>query len=197
MAEVEEIVNNKIINFLPVKYEEMSMKDAVKSGATALFGEKYGDTVRVVTVGDFSKELCGGTHVSNSGLIGAFKIVSEAGVAAGVRRIEAITGSGILAKAKEAEAVIANAAEILKTSNAGLLSKLTSVSEEAKALKKELDELKKSALSSSLDSVISEAKTVGDVKLLTQAFVDYDINDLRQMFDDIKKNNKGYIIVFA
>lgn len=194
---VEKIVNDKIMHFLPVTMEEMSMQDAVKTGATALFGEKYGDTVRVVSIGEFSKELCGGTHVANSGLIGSFKIISESGVAAGVRRIEAVTGLGIVNKLKEAESVIENAADILKTSHTGLLTKISSLSEEAKALKKELDELKKSAISSSLDSILDEAKTIGDVKLLTKSFTDYDINDLRQISDDIKKSHKGYVLVFA
>ncbi|MPN06543.1 Alanine--tRNA ligase [bioreactor metagenome] len=185
------------MHFLPVTMEEMSMQEAVKTGATALFGEKYGDTVRVVSIGEFSKELCGGTHVANSGLIGSFKIVSESGVAAGVRRIEAITGLGVVNKLKETEEIIDNASDILKTSHAGLITKISSVSEEVRTLKRELEELKKSAISSSLDSILSEAKTVGDIKLLTKAFKDYDINDLRQISDDIKKSNKGYILVFA
>ncbi|QAT42862.1 alanine--tRNA ligase [Aminipila luticellarii] len=194
---VEKIVNDKIMHFLPVTTEEMSMQDAVQSGATALFGEKYGDKVRVVSVGDFSKELCGGTHVANSGLIGAFKIVSESGVAAGVRRIEAITGLAIVNKLKEAEEVIDQAADVLKTNASGLLAKISSLSEEARVLRKELEEIKKNAISSSLDSILNEAKTIGDVKLLTKEFIDYDINDLRQISDDIKKSNKGYILVFA
>lgn len=142
-------------------------------------------------------ELCGGTHVANSGLIGSFKIVSESGVAAGVRRIEAITGQSISTKLREAEAVIDSASDILKTNRAGLLAKISNVAEETKSLRKELEELKKSAISSSMDSILAEAKTIGDVKLLTKAFDDYDINDLRQMSDDIKKANKGYILVFA
>nr|WP_315019581.1 alanine--tRNA ligase [uncultured Aminipila sp.] len=197
LAAVERIVNDKIMHFLPVTMEEMSMQDAVNTGATALFGEKYGDKVRVVSIGEFSKELCGGTHVANSGLIGSFKIISESGVAAGVRRIEAITGLGIVNKLQETEAVIDNAADILKTNHAGLMTKILSISEEVKSLKKELEELKKSAISSSLDSILSEAKLIGDVKLLTKAFTDYDINDLRQISDDIKKSNKGHILVFA
>lgn len=194
---VENIVNNKIMHFLPVTMEEMSMKEAANTGATALFGEKYGDTVRVVTIGDYSKEFCGGTHVANSGLIGSFKIISESGVAAGVRRIEAITGLGIVNKLKEAESVIDNASEILKTNRAGLISKVSSMSEEVKTLKKELEEMKKDSISSSLDSILNEAKVIGDVKLITKSFKDYDINDLRQISDDVKAANKGYILVFA
>ncbi|QIB69437.1 alanine--tRNA ligase [Aminipila butyrica] len=197
LTAVERIVNDKIMHFLPVTVEEMSMEDAAKAGATALFGEKYGDRVRVVSVGDFSKELCGGTHVANSGLIGAFKILSESGVAAGIRRIEATTGLNIAKRLNETEAVIEQAAEVLKTNPSGLLSKVSSLSEEVKGLKKELEEIKKSAISSSLDSILDEAKVIGEVKLLTKAFTDYDINDLRQISDDIKKANKGYILVFA
>lgn len=197
LAEVEKIVNDKILHFLPVNTEEMSMKDAANSGATALFGEKYGDSVRVVSIGEFSKELCGGTHVSNSGLIGALKITSEAGVAAGVRRIEAVTGLGVLKKEEESEELINAASDILKTNKSGMLAKIANVVEEAKALKKELEDLKKSAISSSLDSILAEAKEINGIKLLTKAFTDYDINDLRAISDDIKKNNKGVIIVFA
>ena len=167
------------------------------SGATALFGEKYGDSVRVVSIGEFSKELCGGTHVSNSGLIGAIKITSEAGVAAGVRRIEAVTGLGVLKKEEESEELINAASDILKTNKSGMLAKIANVVEEAKGLKKELEDLKKSAISSSLDSILAEAKEINGIKLLTKAFTDYDINDLRAISDDIKKNNKGVIIVFA
>ncbi|MBE6033862.1 MAG: alanine--tRNA ligase [Clostridiales bacterium] len=194
---VERIVNDKIMRFLPVTAEEMSMQEAAQSGATALFGEKYGDTVRVVSIGEYSKELCGGTHVANSGLIGAFKITGESGVAAGVRRIEAITGLGIAHKLRETEAIIDQASDILKTNHAGLIAKLSSMTEEMKTLKKDIEDLKKTAISSSLDSILNEAKSIGEVKLLTKAFTDYDINDLRQISDDIKKSNKGYILVFA
>ena len=197
LKEVERIVNEEIMKFLPVTVAEMSMKEAAESGATALFGEKYGDSVRVVSIGDFSKELCGGTHVANSGLVGAFKILSEAGVASGVRRIEAITGMAIVNKTIELEAVIDNAAEIVKSNRNGLLAKLANVTEEVKSLKKELDEIKKSAMSSSLGSLIDEAKVIGDVKLIAKQFNDFGINDLRQLSDDIKKENKACVMVFA
>lgn len=112
------------MKFIPVTTDIMSMEEASKSGATALFGEKYGNEVRVVSVGDFSKELCGGTHVANSGQIGAFKILSENGVAAGVRRITAITGTGILDMATDEENVIKSASELLKTNTSLLLEKI-------------------------------------------------------------------------
>ena len=197
LAKVEEIVNRKIMEFIPVTTEVMSMADASKSGATALFGEKYGDTVRVVSVGDFSKELCGGTHVANSGLIGAFKIVSESGVAAGVRRIEAITGMAIAEKLAAAEDVISEAAEALKANKTAVVAKAKSMAEEVKSLKKELADLKKDALSSSLDSVLAGAREIGGVKLITKSFEDMAIDDLRQLSDDIKKDNKACVLVFA
>ncbi|MCR5481695.1 MAG: alanine--tRNA ligase [Clostridia bacterium] len=197
LEKVEEIVNENILKFLPVSTDVMSMEAASKTGATALFGEKYGDTVRVVSVGSCSKELCGGTHVANSGQIGAFKIVSEAGVAAGVRRIEALTGTGILKKAKEAEAVITEAAETVKSTPSLLIGKISSMSEELKSLKKELEEIKKAAMGGELDSMISSAKEINGVRLVTKLFEDANINELRALSDDIKKNNKGIAMVFA
>ena len=197
LQKVEAIVNEKINYFLPVNTEVMSISDAMNSGATALFGEKYGDTVRVVTVGDFSTELCGGTHISNSGQIGAFRILSENGVAAGVRRIEAITGTGLYKKLREEENLIHSAAEALKTNVSGLLGRISSLSEELKTSKKELEELKKQSMNSGLDDMLAGAKIINGVKLITNAFKDYDINDLRNLSDEIKSQNKSVIIVFA
>ena len=114
IKQVENIVNDKISHFIDVETKVMPIEEAFDEGATALFGEKYGDTVRVVSIGNFSKELCGGTHVKNSGQIGAFKILSEAGIASGVRRIEAVTGIGILNKYNEDESLISHTAEALK-----------------------------------------------------------------------------------
>ena len=197
VAEVEKIVNDKIGFFLDVNTREMSIKDAAKEGAVGLFGEKYGDVVRVVSIGDYSKELCGGTHVSNSGQIGAFKIVSESGVAAGVRRIEAITGAAVLEAAKKAEATIADVAGALKANPDQMMNKITSMAEELKALKKEMEELKKAAMGNEMGDMLSAAKVINDVKLVTRKFQDYSINDLRNLSDDIKKDNKGVAMVFA
>jgi len=197
IAEVEKIVNDKIGFFLDVNTREMSIKDAAKEGAIGLFGEKYGDVVRVVTIGDYSKELCGGTHVSNSGQIGAFKILSESGVAAGVRRIEAITGAAVLSAAKTAEAKIAEVAGTLKANPDQIINKITSMTEELKALKKEMEELKKAAMGNEMGDMLKDAKVINDVKLVTRKFQDYSINDLRNLSDDIKKENKGVAMVFA
>lgn len=197
LQKIESIINDKIDSFLTVKTEEMSVQDAINTGATALFGEKYGDTVRVVSVGDYSTELCGGTHITNSGQIGAFRILGENGVAAGVRRIEAVTGAALYRKLREEEDLIHTAAEALKTNVSGLLGKISSVTEELKAVKKELEEQKKQSMNSGLDDLIAGAKEIKGVTLITKAFQDYDINDLRSLSDEIKARSKSVILVFA
>lgn len=125
LEKVEQIVNEQIRAHLPVKVENMPIEEARKTGAAALFGEKYGDIVRVVSMGDFSVEFCGGTHVENTGVINAFKIISETGVAAGVRRIEALTSDGLLAYYDETEKKLEEAAKILKSTPEQLAEKLT------------------------------------------------------------------------
>ena len=197
LQKIEAIVNEKIDWFLPVKTEVKSIEEAKKSGAMALFGEKYGETVRVVSVGDYSTELCGGTHISNSGQIGALRILSENGVAAGVRRIEAITGAGLYKKLLAEEDLIHSAAESLKTNVSGLLNRISTINEELKISKKELEELKKQSMNSGLDEMIASAKEIKDVRLITNSFKDFDINDLRNLSDEIKSKYKGVIIVFA
>lgn len=197
LKNVENIVNDKIFEFLTVQTEELKLADALKRGVTALFGEKYGDHVRVVSVEDFSMELCGGTHVTNSGQIGAFKIISENGVAAGVRRIEAVTAKGLYEKEKDEEALIHSVAESLKTNPAGILTKISNLTDEIRAYKKELDELKKKDMGGAIEKMIEDASEINGIKLITRKFEDYDINDLRNLSDEIKSNHKGIIIVFA
>jgi len=197
LKQIEDIVNDKILHFLPVSTEEMSVKEASSKGATALFGEKYGDVVRVVSIDDYSMELCGGTHVNNIGQIGAFKILSESGVAAGVRRIEAITGLNILKKLDDEEDTINQASEILKTNVPGLLHKIASLNEDYKSAKKELEEFKLKEISSSKGEIIKEAKEFNGVKLITKSFTEYSINDLRTISDELKSDNKSLVIVFS
>jgi alanyl-tRNA synthetase len=194
---VEALVNEKILAFLPVKTDEKSIDEALRSGATALFGEKYGDRVRVVAVGDFSTELCGGTHVANAGQIGAFKIVSEGGVAAGVRRIEAITGAGLLPPLHLAERTLKKLAEILKTNPENLAARVASVIEENKNSKRELEVLKNEALGASLDDILSAAKEINGVKLVRRAFRDHTAEELRNLSDRIKAAAKSAVIVLA
>ena len=194
---VEAIVNDKISRFIEVTTKVMPAEEAFKEGATALFGEKYGDTVRVVSIGNYSKEFCGGTHVSNIGQIGLFKILSESGVASGVRRIEAITGQGLLKKFNESEIVINQAAEALRSSRDNIVDKAISVSDEVKSLKKEINELKKAEMSKSLDNIIGNAKEINGIRLIMKQFDDYNINDLRDLSDQIKVNSKNTAMIFA
>ncbi|MBQ9930960.1 MAG: alanine--tRNA ligase [Firmicutes bacterium] len=194
---VESLVNEKIREFLPVVTEVLSIEEASKTGATSMFGEKYGDVVRVVSVGDFSKEFCGGTHLANSGQIGAFKILSETGVAAGVRRIEAVTGAGLYAKLLADEAVIAQAAEGLKTNADGIVNRIGSLTEELRAVKKELEQLKKEAMESASGKMADEAEDFNGVKLLCRQFEDYDVNDMRALTDSLRAENKSIVMVFA
>ncbi|MBQ3107037.1 MAG: alanine--tRNA ligase [Firmicutes bacterium] len=197
LAKVEEIVNEKIAEFIPVSVQELPIEEAKKLGAAAQFGEKYGDVVRVVSVGDYSIEFCGGTHVANSGQIGAFKILSESGVAAGVRRIEAITGRGLYKKIVAADSVINGAAEVLKTNKDGLLTKAASVTEELKAVKKELEEAKKAALSGNVDALLAEAKEVNGVRLLTKQYDNLGAADLRSLSDELRASAKNLVAVLA
>ena len=197
LAEVEKMVNDVINEFLTVDVSEMSMEEAQAAGAMALFGEKYGSTVRVVNAGGWSVELCGGTHVKNTGEIGAFKILSEGGVASGVRRIEATTGTNVLAEALKAEALIEKACEPLKCNKNALADKIKATADELKALKKELEEIKKAAMGGEVDAMVANAKEINGVKLITKEFADYNINDLRGLSDDIKAAHKGIVMVFA
>ena len=197
LMQVEKLVNEKINQFLDVTMKEMTMEEAQKEGAMALFSEKYGDKVRVVNVGGWSIELCGGTHVNNSGQIGAFKILSESGVASGIRRIEATTGTNVLAKAEEYEAILTETAEALKSNRMAVAEKAKTVSEELKALKKEIEELKKSAMGGEADALMAQAKEIHGVNLIRKEFQDYSIQDLRSLSDDIKGKYKNVILVLA
>ncbi len=197
LADIEDLVNNKIIEFLPVQARELHIEEAKKTGAVAQFGEKYGDMVRVVSIGDFSSEFCGGTHVSNTGQIGAFKILAESGVAAGVRRIEAITGAAVHHRLTEAEKTIAKAAEILKTPAENLLIRITALTDALKESKKELEQYKQQAMGSSIDDLVAGAQEIKGIKLITNEFSDYETEELRLISDKIKEKVKAAIIVFA
>ena len=197
LKEVQSIVNEKINQFLNVNCQEMSIKDAEASGAIGLFEDKYGDTVRVVSIGDYSKELCGGIHVSNSGQIGAFKIVNESGIAAGVRRIEAVTGAALLEKLIEKENTILEAAATIKAKPELLNEKLTSLVEENKTVKKELESLRQQSLNEESEALVKEAKEINGVRLITKVFKDVDVNDLRTISDDLKASNDNLVLVFA
>jgi alanyl-tRNA synthetase len=198
LDQVEEMVKEQIENALPVRTDVMGIEDAKKSGAMALFGEKYGDEVRVVSMGDFSKELCGGTHVTNTGEIGPFKILSEAGVAAGVRRIEALTGNAVLAYYKKQEELVNEAAKALKASPADLLTKISHLQAELKAALGENESLKSKLAQGALGDVMSQVVEVKGVKLLAAKVDGVDGNGLRDLGDQLKdKLGEGVVVLAA
>ena len=194
---VEELVNQEIQASLPVVTEVMDIEEAKKSGAMALFGEKYGDSVRVVSMGDFSKELCGGTHVSNTGVITAFKIVSEAGVAAGVRRIEALTGDGVFAYYKDIEEKLMQAAALLKAVPGDVSEKIRHLQAEVKTLSSENESLKSRMAADSLGNVMDQVTEVKGVKLLAVKAEDVDMNGLRDLGDQLKEKLGDGVVVLA
>jgi len=197
LAKVEQLVNEKIAEQIGVVTEEMTMEEAKKTGAMALFGEKYGEKVRVVQMGDFSVELCGGTHVKNTGSIAAFKIVSESGVAAGVRRIEAITGDGVFAYYKSMEDLVRSVSAVLKTTPNNLTEKVEAVLAEVKELHKELDTIKKNAAKEALADVMDSVVEVKGVKLLAVEVPGVDMNGLREQGDNLKQKLSDGVIVLA
>ena len=197
LASVQEMVNEKINEFIPVSVIETSMDEAEKMGAMALFGEKYGNQVRVVSAGDFSTELCGGTHVSNTGEIGAFRILSESGISSGVRRIEAITAFGILNQAITSDALIDDTATALKAKRDMLVTKAENVMEELRAANKELEEYKKAELGDAAQELMANAKEVNGVNLITKRFDEVSVDELRGISDDIKASNSNTAMVFA
>ena len=197
IAKVEEIVNQEIQNGLDVVTNEMTIDEAKKTGAMALFGEKYGDTVRVVQMGDFSSELCGGTHVKNTSNISAFKIVSESGVAAGVRRIEALTGAGLIAHFNQVEETLKEAAALLKVSPADVVKRITALQEEVKTLSKENDKLKAKIAKAAAGDVTSEAEDVNGIKVLVKALSGVDMNGMRDLGDEAKQKLGEAVILYA
>ena len=195
IEKVEAIVNASIEKDLPVVTDVMSIDEAKKTGAMALFGEKYGDSVRVVSMGDFSKELCGGTHVKHTGDIAFFKILSESGVAAGVRRIEAITGFNVLAYYKNLEETLNQAAAAAKTQPALLVEKITKLQADNKALSTELDSLKSKMAKDSLGSVLDSVVEVKGVKVLAAKVPGVDMNGLRDLSDNLCEKMGGGVAV--
>ena len=198
IKKVEAIVNEKIAEDLPVETKVMSLEEAKKTGAMALFGEKYGDTVRVVMIGDFSRELCGGTHVGHTGDIASFKILSESGVAAGIRRIEALTGRNVTAYYQEMEEKLAETARILKTTPASLTERAEHLMAELKALQSENESLKSKAAKEALGDVMDQVVEVNGVKLLATKVSGVDMNGLRELGDQLKsKIAEGIVVLMS
>ncbi len=197
LQEVEKKVNEAIFAALPVEKLEMAQDEAKKLGAMALFGEKYGDVVRVVKMGDYSMELCGGTHVDNTSEIGLFKLLSESSVAAGVRRIEGITGAEILSLLSEKEALISETAQALKTSPSDISVKAAAALEEVKALQKELEDVKLKNASGQIDALLSSAADIDGIKVVTGKFDGLGADEMRAIGDKVRDKIGSGVLVLA
>ena len=197
LQKVEEIVNEQIVAGLPVKVENMPIEEARKTGAQALFGEKYGDVVRVVNMGDYSIEFCGGTHVKNTNEIMAFKILSESGVAAGVRRIEALTSKGLIRYYDNLEKKLNEAAKVLKATPDNLAEKIAHLTAENKALHSEVESLKSKLAQAAMGAVMDQVQEIKGVKLLAAEVDGVDMNGLRDLGDQLKEKLGEGVVVLA
>ena len=197
IKEVEQIVGDEIRASLAVSTDIMSIDEARKTGAMALFGEKYGEEVRVVTMGDFSKELCGGTHVKNTADIRAFKIISESGIAAGVRRIEAISSDGVFAFYRDEEALLNEAASRLRATPQEVPERIAHLMAELKKANAEIESLKAQAAQAAMGDASSDAEEVGGIKVYVRALKDVDMNEMRNLGDSLKEKLGDSIIVLA
>ena len=198
IQKVEQIVNEQIRAALPVKAENMPIEEARKTGAAALFGEKYGDVVRVVSMGEFSKEFCGGTHVDNTSAIMAFKIVSETGVAAGVRRIEALTSKGLMDYYHAVEEQLHHATKLVKAKPEQLADKIQHLMAENKALGSEVESLKSKMAKDAMGNVMDQVQQIEGVKLLATSVEGVDMNGLRDLGDQLKeKLGEGVILLVS
>ncbi len=197
LLQVVSRVNDVILDGFDVITEEMSIDDAKQKGAMALFGEKYSQNVRVVSMGDYSMELCGGTHVDNTSKIGSFRIISESSVASGVRRIEAITGKRFLKEAEHVYKVTQSVAEIMKTKPADLLTKAHSIVDEMKIMNQRVDQMKDKLMSGDAERIMFGAKNVGGIKVITITNSELTPNELRRMGDMIRDREPNSVAVLA
>lgn len=197
LMDIERLVNQQIRANLPVKTEILSLEKAKESGAMALFGEKYGDMVRVISMGDFSKELCGGTHVKETSTIGFFKIINESSIAAGVRRIEAVTGENALAWFEKCENQLQNIEQLLKASREHLPEKIKQLLEQQGSLEKELTHLKTELAVLKSNDLISQAKEINGIKVLATTLANVDVKTLRSTLDNLKQQLNTAVIVLA
>lgn len=197
VSEIEELVNQQILSGLNISTFETSIEEATSMGAEALFGEKYGDVVRVVQVGDYSTELCGGTHVENSGQIGMLLIVSEGGVAAGVRRIEAITGVEAYKYVQKNQETIGRIADTLKTQPQNIVNRIDELVHEIREKDREINKLKSQLASGSTDDLLKEVETIKDVKAIIQSIDNQSMDDLRKIGDVLKEKLGSGVVVLA
>ncbi len=197
LDEVEARVNEAILEGLDIVVQELDIDEAKKLGATAQFGEKYGSVVRVVSMGDYSVEFCGGCHLKNTAQAGLFKIISEGGVAAGVRRIEAVTGEGVLSYMKEKEDIIVNTSKALKTTAHDLVKKAESVMEEHKSLQKEIESIKAKLASAKVNDILTSVKHCNGIELLAAQLDGNTADGLKTIADDVKAKVENSVIVLA
>ncbi|MGM0396703.1 MAG: alanine--tRNA ligase [Bacillota bacterium] len=197
LKRIEFLVNQQILNGLPVITKEESLKNAQKQGVTGLFEEKYGETVRIVSMGDYSQELCGGTHVNNTGQIGLFKIVSEGGIASGTRRIEALTGMNVYYYLNHIEEELDEVASILKANRQNLKERARGLLEESKEKDREIGKLKDKLSANIADEILDQVKDVNGVKLITHISSDLDMNGLRNLGDELKGRLGSGVVVLA
>ncbi|QFF99521.1 alanine--tRNA ligase [Psychrobacillus glaciei] len=197
LEQVERIVNEKVWENIPVLTGYHNIEEAKSMGAMALFGEKYGDVVRVVRMGEFSLELCGGVHVKNTSEIGFFKILSESGIGAGTRRIEAVTGKGAFEVVKEEEHALLEASNLLKAQPKDLVTKLAQTLNEFKSIQRENESLSAKIANNQASSVLSSAQTINDITVLSVKVEAKDNNQLRQMMDDLKQKLEKAVIVLG
>jgi alanyl-tRNA synthetase len=194
---IENLVNEVIWENVDVTTEIMNINDAVKKGAMAVFDEKYEETVRVLEVPGFSMELCGGTHVSNTGKIGLFKILKESSPGAGIRRIEAVTLKGLLDRFNEQNKIVSELAETINIPESGLVKKVEEITGRCKTLEKEIDRMKKSSLTSDLEGIIASGKDINGVKIISKVFKDMDVETLRGLSDSIRERVQNSVVCFG
>jgi alanyl-tRNA synthetase len=196
LKEVERLVNQRIRENTPVTLAEMTLQEAKDRGATALFGEKYGDVVRVVQLDDYSMELCGGTHLEATGEIGAFKITSEGSIAAGVRRIEALTGEAAYLYERQIEEQLLEVAELLRAKSTEVVSRVESLLQQNRDMEREIARLQQERSRSQVGKLLDQVETVNGVKVLATSVENVDRNGLRSILDDLKaKMGSGVVVL--
>mgnify|MGYP001555613273 CR=1 FL=1 len=197
IRKVENIINEKIYERIPVETESMELQAAIDKGAMAVFDEKYDDNVRVVSIADYSMELCGGTHVSNTSEIGGFKILKEASPGAGIRRIEAITSKAIMDRFYKQEEILTNLINNTNVTEDALVKKVDDVIKQNKQLEKELQKLKSESLTSDLDSIIKNVVEVNGIKIISNVFNGVDAGELRKLSDTIREKEQNSVVCFG
>ena len=197
IKKVEDIVNEKILSGLNIDISEKSIDEARKMGAMALFGEKYGDVVRVVNMGNYSIELCGGAHLKNTAQVGSFKIVSENGVASGVRRIEALTGEGALKHYQSEETALKEICAMLKTNPDNMVKRLGDIIKEQKDLAKEVEKLKAEMASGAADEILKNCQEVNGINVVCAQVENTSADDLKTMGDELKNRLGEAVVVLA